>query len=40
MIKTDKPSRKYPKISLSEGLDKIIEWISKNEIIIKNTLKP
>ena len=30
----------YPKISLSEGLDKIIEWINKNEIIIKKTLKP
>ena len=30
----------YPKINLSTGLDKIIEWINKNEIIIKNTLKP
>lgn len=30
----------YPQISLSEGLDKIIEWINKNEIIIKRTLKP
>ena len=30
----------YPKINLSTGLDKIIEWINKNEIMIKNTLKP
>ena len=30
----------YPKISLSKGLDKIIGWINKNEIIIKRTLKP
>ena len=27
-----------PKINISEGLDKIIKWINKNERIIKRTL--
>jgi CDP-paratose 2-epimerase len=30
----------YPKISFSDGLDKIIGWINKNEMIIKKTLNP
>lgn len=40
ILKIKKEHNWYPKISLSEGLDKIIAWINKNEMIIKKTLKP
>ncbi len=40
ILKIKKEYHWYPKISLSEGLDKIIAWINKNEMIIKKTLKP
>ena len=29
-----------PKINMSQGLDKVIDWVGRNESIIKKILKP